>query len=361
MGVISQTTAQQIVDTVKDVSGRNINFINEKGSIIASTDANRIGTFHEIGYKAITTGCTLEVSDDDAFFGTRKGINIPVMHNGNIIAAIGISGDVEEVRRYAYLAQKITSLLLKERDLDSLGSQKRSRQNYIIRSLIHQEPMDHRYFLDTLQENKITESTLCRVVLVQLNSKYNPNNLFMIQNSITQTFDRMESSFYTYNYPNEYILIANDNILRYHMYILKQLVTTYHNILTIGIGNKVKIESIYTSYHCARLSIQASGKNQPLMLYDDLDYDLLLGSISDTLKKQYLDKTIKNLQEADLLVLKTYFETDMSLQKTCEQLYIHKNSLQYKLNRIHEKCGYNPRHFRDAIVLYSAIRLLTQD
>lgn len=65
---------------------------------------------------------------------------------------------------------------------------------------------------------------------------------------------------------------------------LKRLVAAYQNILTIGIGNKVKIENIYTSYHCAMLSIHAARKNQALMFYDDLDYDLLLGSVSDTLK-----------------------------------------------------------------------------
>lgn len=37
--IINRKTAQQIVDTVKDVCGQNINFINERGYIIASTDA----------------------------------------------------------------------------------------------------------------------------------------------------------------------------------------------------------------------------------------------------------------------------------------------------------------------------------
>ena len=38
MELISRAMAQQIVDTVKDVCSQNINFIDEKGIIVASTD-----------------------------------------------------------------------------------------------------------------------------------------------------------------------------------------------------------------------------------------------------------------------------------------------------------------------------------
>lgn len=99
---------------------------------------------------------------------------------------IGISGAVEEVRKYAYLAQKITDILLKERELESLGAQKKNRLNYVIRCLINRENMNTAYLSDTLKENGLSEDTLCRVVIVRLNVRYNPNNLFMIQSAITQ-------------------------------------------------------------------------------------------------------------------------------------------------------------------------------
>lgn len=113
MELISRAMAQQIVDTVKDVCSQNINFIDEKGIIVASTDRDRVGTYHEVGYRVVLEGNTIEVTDDNSFRGTRKGINIPITYNGRIIAVIGISGEVEEVRKYAYLAQKITDILLK--------------------------------------------------------------------------------------------------------------------------------------------------------------------------------------------------------------------------------------------------------
>lgn len=73
---IEQRTAQQIVDTVKEVCGYNINFIRPDGIIMASTDPERVGTYHEIGQKAARTGEAIEVAEDEGFYGSRKGINM---------------------------------------------------------------------------------------------------------------------------------------------------------------------------------------------------------------------------------------------------------------------------------------------
>ena len=110
--VISKRVAQQIVETVKDVCNHNINFIDTKGIIFASTDASRVGDFHEIGKQVIVTGQTIEVESDNSYFGTQKGVNMPFVYKGETIAVIGISGAPKEVRQYAYLAQKITNLIL---------------------------------------------------------------------------------------------------------------------------------------------------------------------------------------------------------------------------------------------------------
>ena len=57
---IDRKLAQQIVDTVKDVCGQNVNFIDGSGLIYASTDAGRIGSYHEIGRQAAVAGKAIE-------------------------------------------------------------------------------------------------------------------------------------------------------------------------------------------------------------------------------------------------------------------------------------------------------------
>ena len=69
---VDSALAQQIVNTVKDVCGYDINFISENGEIFASTNTCRIGTFHEIGKKAAFSGNTIEVNENDSFTGTQQ-------------------------------------------------------------------------------------------------------------------------------------------------------------------------------------------------------------------------------------------------------------------------------------------------
>ena len=54
---IKQDVAQQIVEAVKDVCSHDINFIDSKGIIFASTNSKRIGDFHEIGLHCFVCIC----------------------------------------------------------------------------------------------------------------------------------------------------------------------------------------------------------------------------------------------------------------------------------------------------------------
>ena len=44
---ISSESAQSIVMEIGNIVGQNINMMDEKGYIIASTDPDRVGSFHE--------------------------------------------------------------------------------------------------------------------------------------------------------------------------------------------------------------------------------------------------------------------------------------------------------------------------
>ena len=130
---IDHDLAQQIVNTVKDVCGHDVNFIDCSGIIFASTDIHRIGTFHEIGRKAAQIGHMLEVDTNTEFSGTYKGVNLPVYYKDSIIAVIGISGEPEEVRKFAYLAERITRLLSANRK--SMHFPEHRQRNVIISSM----------------------------------------------------------------------------------------------------------------------------------------------------------------------------------------------------------------------------------
>ena len=92
-------------------------------------------------------------------------------------------------------------------------------------------------------------------------------------------------------------------------------------------------------------------------LFDDLSLEIILGSIPGKYKETFLLKTLRSLSSDDITLLHTYFEEGCSLSASCEKLYMHKNTLQYNLDRIYRICGLNPRDFKDAVILYLAIKI----
>ena len=353
---IRKSVAQQIVETVKDVSACDINFIDSSGVIFASTDPSRTGSFHEIGRQVVRTGETIEVETDDSFFGTLKGVNLPVRYQGEIIAAIGISGVPSEVRKYAYLAQRIAMLILREQEMDARISGERARLNYIIRALISGEALDFDVYMDFVQKHQLDPDGAFRTIVVQMNAR---EDLTLIENSIYQAFDQTGAKLYTFSYPNEYILLMEAERYEKWAYIFRQLAREHPGILRIGIGNSDALNRQYRSYQAAGIALKSLAGEQSIAAFDQLDLEILLGTIPEGARQRFLKKTASTLNEKDREILKIYFGFGMSLKAASDALFMHKNTLQYQLDRIWKTSGYNPRSFPDAVILYLGLKLLT--
>ena len=68
---LDKSLAFQVVNTIKDTCGQDINFIDKQGMIFASPHADRIGTFPTIGPTAAQTEQTNSVFADDDFPATQ--------------------------------------------------------------------------------------------------------------------------------------------------------------------------------------------------------------------------------------------------------------------------------------------------
>ena len=161
---------------VKAVCAHDINFIDSKGIIFASTNKKRIGDFHEIGLQVIKTGETIEVDTNEGYFGAQKGVNIPFIDKGDVSAVIGISGEPAEVRKYAYLAQKITTLLLREHELNTLEHTQKTQLNHIMRALMDHSYINPEYLKAFIKKYNTTLDTHYQTILVKLDIRYNPRN-----------------------------------------------------------------------------------------------------------------------------------------------------------------------------------------
>ena len=370
---ISHTLAQQIVNTIKDVCSYDINFINPSGTIIASTNAARIGAFHEIGRKAAVTGTTIEVAESDNFTGTRQGINMPLYHEDRLLAVIGITGSPEKVRKYAFLAQRITSLLIREQELGQYSRHQADKKQFVISSLLHGDTQNPEYLLKCLREFQIDPDTPKRLILIHTYPAASGQNYtdsvsgsVLSEHQIQNFFKTIGIILYTFRYPGDYLAVTDSSGFSALSGTLRDFAKKHAGTLAVAVGRSVPLYQLGLSLTTAETALRNLNFHRPLTdhvcaenyaVFDDLTLEIVLSSVSPDDREEFSGKTIHQLSLDEKELLRTYFSLEMSLADTAEKLFLHKNTLQYKLNHIYKKCGLNPRKFRDAVLLYLALEL----
>lgn len=118
--------------------------------------------------------------------------------------------------------------------------------------------------------------------------------------------------------------------------------------ITLGVGKLTKsIRCLYKSYAQAS-SIQRLQENskisRSLIFYSDMGiYKLLLGVEDKEILQDYYNQTIRPLAEYDsknnsdlTVVLRNYLKHDGSVKETADELFVHRNTVNYKLNKVEE-------------------------
>ncbi len=340
--------SQQIVSAIKEVCGQDINFIDTKGFIIASTNSLRVGEFHEVGYKVVNTKEIIEVYSFDKFQGTREGINAPIIFEGDVVAVIGITGNPKEVKKYINLAIRIAVLIVHENKYYATQKVHTQKINYLINSLVNSDLSSKDYLDKIILEFYPSLEIEVRVAIITF-LKDTPSNF------MENFFKKEEIYFNTFRYPNRYVCIIDKKITKD---TFKTVLENNNYPAKLSFGGFENFYQIVKSYNQAELAYKTIKKtSENFASYDHLDFDMLIEDISQDIKIKYLDKTIRNLKKEDIDLLSVYYENDISLDETCKKLFLHKNTLQYKLKRIQKITSYDPRSFKDAMVLYTAIKL----
>lgn len=355
---IDLSFAQEIVNAVKEVVGKDINFIDINGIIIGSTDKSRINTFHEAGYEAIKTLNNITVKKDEEYKGAKKGINYPIKINDMAVGAIGITGEPKEISKYGFLVTKITEVFIKEQQLNYKYEADKHRINYVVKCLIYNNIEDKTEVENILQEFGISLKQNFAVVIMKIKKCEDVRKLSIIENDVKQVFDDIGNVFKVYIYPNEFIALVNDVKYDKLKNVYGKVLKKYDGSLVGGVGRLKDLYDTHKSYQEARIALKYSNKNNRILTYfDDLNLEIILDSLQEDIKKQYALKVLKNLDSGEVELLKTYYKNEMSLKSTSEELFIHKNTLQYRLQRIADKCGHDPRVFSQSVILYLALNL----
>ncbi|MFI3207504.1 MAG: helix-turn-helix domain-containing protein, partial [Eubacteriales bacterium] len=101
--------------------------------------------------------------------------------------------------------------------------------------------------------------------------------------------------------------------------------------------------------------------NESIKVYQEKDISMLMTEIAPKKRQSYVNDVFKGCtdKEKDEIIncLKSYIKNNGSINKIAEELFIHKNTLQYRLSKIKNLTGYDPRILEEFIPLVMAMYL----
>ena len=134
--------------------------------------------------------------------------------------------------------------------------------------------------------------------------------------------------------------------------------------LKIGIGSLVDtVREIAISYKEAKIAIEVSkvfDTEKDIINYEHLGIGRIIYQLPTTLCKKFLDEVFKKdsldeLDEDTINTIQKFFENSLNISETARKLYVHRNTLVYRLDKIQKNTGLDLREFDDAITFKVAM------
>lgn len=97
-----------------------------------------------------------------------------------------------------------------------------------------------------------------------------------------------------------------------------------------------------------------------VLSYGDLGMGRLIHGISPELGKCYLEDVLKghsleSFDEETMGVVYKFYQNNLNISETARQLYLHRNTLVYRLEKIQKKTDLDIRYFEDAMTFKTAL------
>ena len=132
----------------------------------------------------------------------------------------------------------------------------------------------------------------------------------------------------------------------------------------IGIGTAVpSIRDLARSFNEAQIAIEV-GKvfdtEKSVVPYDNLGIARLVYQLPTTLCETFLKEVFKKgsvetMDQETLFTIQKFFENNLNVSETSRKLFVHRNTLVYRLEKIKKITGLDLREFEDAIVFKVAL------
>lgn len=374
---ITRQLADPILAKLSEFLDYKINVMDEQGIIVSSNDPARIDQIHEGAIHVISNKNPLVISQEDLdrYAGSKPGVNLPIEFFGEIVGVVGVTGDPGELYKFAKIIKITVEVMIEQAYIHNQLQYKNKLMENWIYDLIHPQVFDgkiaeqngnHLLHIDFNKE--VSVFLLYFPDLVRQKNQENIEDVMMLNQKRDEIISGIEkeipsASFYSF-VDNETCLLAikcagakvvAERFIadKLHNYFKKQRLS-----LRIGIGDRqTGVEGYRNSYFHAKQSLELmrmfDSKEQTVHI-SEWKFIRVLASIPAETRHEFLEQYFPGkiqLSSDSIHTLEVLFDHQLKMNETAAALNIHRNTLQYRLDRIYKQIGLDPRNFQDAATL----------
>ncbi len=349
--MLSNELAQKIVDSVIPIINCNVNVMNENGIIIGSGNKARIGQIHQIAKDVIESPQFAKehgvIYSPTIINGVtvQPGVNLPIYFSNKVVGCIGVTGNPNEVLTYAKLLQLTAELLIwKEFSSNKLEFKRMVMSEFV--SVVLENKSLSNSIIGELTDMHIEYENFRYCTIVQSTKGYFDDIIGSVDD-IAKTLPlavvgRYESKIVIFTCKR--IDFSKSNNFDVHS-------------LRFFTGCKVdKWQELNKSYNVAR-ALSLFKKDSPTSRYSESKLEMSI--IMNFLDNPYL--YVSDLKKYEKLIQKealketyeAYLKYEGVIKDICDNLYIHRNTIIYRLQKIYETTGFDLHIMEDSYRLYS--------
>ncbi|GGO79366.1 carbohydrate diacid regulator [Marinobacterium nitratireducens] len=371
---IDHHMAQKIVDRAMKITGCNVNVMDHQGVIIGSGDPARLEQLHEGALNVLSSHGEVDIEhgQEGKLRGVRGGVNLPIFSQGEIVGVVGITGDPEEVRRFADLVVMTAELVVEQAALTAQVQWDRRQREAVVLRLIEGGRRD------SLFEDRVARLGLdLRVprvaVVLELTADAGAQSPAQLQRWLAEREAGQGEVLGA-------MLSARQLVLLYPVRLeqgagwdrqrLRRLLVSecrpFGDAVRLAVGDYLPgADGLSGSYQLAVRALDVAARRSPELRYceaGDMALDLLLFEARDSWAGARLVQVLERLRGQDRQgvlekTLNVYLEEQLDFGRTSERLHIHRNTLRYRLDKLATALALDLNRPDDLLQLVVAKRL----
>ena len=348
---MSNRLYQTIIHQMRDVVGRTIGVIDENGIVIACSDLAKIGESKQRIKEELT------YSQDSIIYDGYTYRFVGAQEKTDSIAFV--EGDDLHASKMCQL------ISISLGNIKSLYDEKYDKGSFI-KNILLDNILPSDIYVKSNELHFSSEEHRAVIVI-----KFLSQGSFVPYEVISSLISDKTKNYVISISEQDIVIVkevakntSSEGLEAFAEEILKTISNEYSAKILIGISSVCEnLKDLARAYKEAKISLEV-GKvfdiEKPIMSYENLGIGRLVYQLPTTLCEIFLQEVFKkgslsSLDRETLMTVQSFFENNLNVSETSRKLFVHRNTLVYRLEKIRKLTGLDLREFDHAVTFKVAL------